>query len=209
MSVTLRRNIIVALLCAGILYSLWADGIYAFVYYTFWTLCLQLAAFLEIVWNDKYTILSFASAPIWTVFIAFWVVVRPHLLIHGKPPLPTHDIIMFFPHGVNVLLLLSEPPQYRLCSPIPCMVYNTIYVISLLLYHHAGGRDSAGDVVYEALDFDIWYNNILVLLGIPLVGFIHFLGAYQQKMAMPYSILDKHNHESSLNTMYCYRSNHP
>ena len=27
--------------------------------------------------------------------------------------------------------------------------------------------DSAGDVVYEALDFDIWYNNILVLLGIP------------------------------------------
>ena len=140
MSVTLRRNIIVALLCAGILYSLWADGIYAFVYYTFWTLCLQLAAFLEIVWNDKYTILSFASAPIWTVFIAFWVVVRPHLLIHGKPTFANARYHHVFSTWCQCTLLLSEPPQYRLCSPIPCMVYNTIYVISLLLYHHAGGR---------------------------------------------------------------------
>lgn len=187
----LRRRMTVLLLIALITIALVIDRIYAFVYFTFVTMCIECTGFIQLLITGESRILGWVAAPAWAVFLGFWIFVRPTFLMFGKTPTLAEDLFMLLPHGVNVLVLLFEPPQYALRSVWPSVLYTATYGFFLCVYHWLGGRDPRGNLVYPFLDFDKPFTPLLVACTPFLVAGIHALGTLQQRLALlqPYQPL--------------------
>lgn len=183
----MRRKGTILFFIALITLALITDKQYAFVYFTFWTMCVEFVGFVELVMYDKHRILGWITAPAWAVFLGFWIGIRPSFVMFGKPPTVTEDLFMLLPHGFNVLVLLFEPPQYAFRSVWVPMAYTATYVFFISAYHWMGGRNCRGNMVYPALNFDLWWTPLLLFLTIPLVGGIHWIGKHQQRLACLHS----------------------
>ena len=150
---------------------------FAFVYYTIQTFTLEFAYFAALTFQQERianTIWPFLVAPAIVVCVGFWVIIAP--MEFSEQP-PTNLVIIFVTHGLNMVAVLAERKKVFTNDIWKPILYTSIYNTFLALYVGAGGRSKSGHLPYWFAQYDQPIGWIFAALAIASTGVVHFIVA--------------------------------
>lgn len=163
-----------------LLYDIYLEQQYIFIYYTIQTFLLEIFYFMMVCLHEfgytnatywKRQLFDIMFAPAIVVFVGFWLVIAP-MKING--PKPTNGVFIAVTHGLNVLALVDERMPVRSETVWKPLLYTFMYNLFLVAYVGAGGRSISGKLPYWYCRYDRPEGWVFAFLGVFAVGIIHF-----------------------------------
>lgn len=163
-----------------LIYDIYLEQQYIFIYYTIQTFLLEIIYFLlvclqtlgyknTIYWKRQFFDIVFAPAMV--VCIGFWLVIAP-MKING--PKPQNGVFIAVTHGLNIMALFDEKMPVRSEAVWKPLLYTFLYNLFLVAYVGAGGRSISGKLPYWYCKYDRAEGWAFAFLGIFATGVIHF-----------------------------------
>ena len=155
-----------------LLFDLFREGPFIFIYYTMWTFTLETIFFgLIVAKRDRLAqkIFPFIYAPAIVVCVGFWVLIAPAAT---SAPI-TNIVLTTVTHGLNAIALVLQPYKiYKkdLWKPI---VYTVVYNLFLAIYVGSGHRSISGRLPYWYAQYDTPIGWIFGFLAITASMSVH------------------------------------
>jgi len=162
-----------------ILYDIYLEHQYIFIYYTIQTFVLEIFYFITVCLTKlncpkavywKRQLFDIVFAPAIVVCIGFWIVIAP-TKING--PKPQNGVFIAVTHGLNIIALFDEMMSIRSEALWKPLLYTFLYNLFLIAYVGAGGRSISGKLPYWYCEYDKPVGWTFAFLGIFAVGVIH------------------------------------
>ncbi len=160
-----------------LMYDIWQERQYIFIYYTIWTFTLETLFFILKACHkerEALIIYPFIFAPSIVVCCGFWLIIAPVFLTSS---IPSNIFLIIVTHGFNMIAILQQPYKIfpkDLWKPI---CYTIVYNIFLAVYVGAGFRSISGRLPYWYAEYDRSSGWIFAFLGIAASGIIHIMFA--------------------------------
>jgi len=169
-----------------LLFDLWTENSYIFIYYTMWTFVLETLFFSLFLIKSKSKskskriqqiqkyIFETIFAPCIVVFVGFWTVIAP---IYMNNKLPKNIFFICVTHGLNAIAIVSEIKHISLCSIWKPITYTILYNLFLIIYVGTGGRSISGKLPYWYAQYDKPIGWAFAVVSVVAVSIVHFISA--------------------------------
>jgi hypothetical protein len=163
-----------------LLYDIYQEHQYIFIYYTIWTFTLETVFFILKACkreDEALIIYPFIFAPSIVVCCGFWLIIAPIFFTSG---IPSNIVLILVTHGCNMIAMLQQPYKIRKSDLWKPIFYTFIYNIFLAVYVGAGFRSISGRLPYWYAEYDKWSGWVFACLGIVASGIIHLMFSVPQ-----------------------------
>lgn len=156
------------------LYSLLKEQHYILIYYTYWSLTLEIVYFgLLLSGRPTKWLYSIILAPSIVICLGFWLVIAP-MYPWSSPSV--NIILTLVTHGCNMVALLTQKQERIYVREVwKPLLFTSIYQFFLILYVGSGGRSISGQLPYWYAQYDRPVGWVFALLA-TFANFIVHIG---------------------------------
>jgi len=156
-----------------LIFDLFREQQFIFIYYTIWTFTLETIFFALLVAKQELyasKLFPFIYAPSLVVCIGFWILIAP---ISSSPPQLTNMVLTVVTHGLNMIAMVLQPYKIHLKDVWKPVFYTVVYNIFLAVYVGIGGRSISGNLPYWYTQYDKAVGWVFAGLAILAVSTVH------------------------------------
>ena len=170
----MQRTLWFILFVTVLLFDLYNEQQYIFIYYTIWTFTLETLYFgLFLMPNTiQKHLFETIFAPSIVVFAGFWIMIAP---MYSE--IPNNILFVIVTHGFNALAMVSEIKSISLRSIWKPIAYTITYNLFLVVYVGAGGRSISGKLPYWYAQYDKPIGWIFAVVSVISVAIVHIVSA--------------------------------
>lgn len=170
----MQRTLWFILFVTVLLFELYTEQQYIFIYYTIWTFTLETLYFGLFLFPNSIQKHLFETifAPSIVVFVGFWTMIAPMC-----SEIPNNMLFVIVTHGLNAIAMVSEMKNISLRSIWKPIAYTIAYNLFLVVYVGAGGRSISGKLPYWYAQYDKPIGWVFAVVSVISVSIVHIVSA--------------------------------